>query len=153
MNIVLVEPEIPQNTGNIARTCVLTGSTLHLVEPLGFSLQDRYLKRAGLDYWPSLDLKIYKSFKEFEESNKDANFLFFSTKARTLYTPLPYSLDDYLIFGSETKGLSPEILKKYQDRLFRVPMKKGIKRSLNLSNTVALVLYEALRVNNFPGME
>ena len=137
----------------MARTCALTGSTLHLVEPLGFSLEDRYLKRAGLDYWDKLTLKVYPSFETLQENYQEAAFFFFSTRASAFYTPVNYLPGSFLVFGSETKGLPAVILDKFPGSLYRVPMKKGTGRSLNLSNTAALVLYEALRINGFPNMQ
>jgi len=153
MHIVLVEPEIPQNTGNIARTCVMTASTLHLVGKLGFSLEDRYLRRAGLDYWPHLKLFRYTDFDALRQKYPENTFYFLSTRAKgKIYTDVQYSFDDFLIFGKETAGLPVELLEKWQDWCLRIPMVKGIPRSLNLANSVALVLYEALRGQGFPGM-
>lgn len=152
MRVVLVEPEIPQNTGNIARTCVLTGLELHLVEPLGFSLDERRLKRAGLDYWKALKLKVHPSWNELKEAFPGERYFFFSTRGDRLYSHISYSRGDLLIFGSETKGLPVELLQDHASTV-RVPMLKGIKRSLNLGNTVALVVYEALRQQGFSGME
>ncbi len=153
MHIVLVEPEIPQNTGNIARTCVMTSSALHLVGRLGFSLEDRYLRRAGLDYWPHLRLSCHADFWEMEQAYPQSTFYFFSTRARgKIYTEIQYGFDDFLVFGKETAGLPAELLEKRPERSLRIPMTRGIPRSLNLSNSVALVLYEALRQQGFPGM-
>ncbi|NLX90508.1 MAG: tRNA (cytidine(34)-2'-O)-methyltransferase [Firmicutes bacterium] len=153
MHIVLVEPEIPQNTGNIARTCVMTNSTLHLVGKLGFSLEDRYLRRAGLDYWKHLKLYRYADFDELRRSYPQNAFYFLSTRARgKIYTDVRFGFEDFLVFGKETAGLPDEMLEKWQDRCLRIPMVKGIPRSLNLANSVALVLYEALRQQGFPGM-
>ncbi len=153
MHIVLVEPEIPQNTGNIARTCVMTASTLHLVGKLGFSLDDRYLRRAGLDYWPHLKLFRYIDFDALRQAYPENPFYFLSTRAKgKIYTDVQYNFDDFLVFGKETAGLPVELLEKWQDRCLRIPMVKGIPRSLNLANSVALVLYEALRGQGFPGM-
>ncbi len=153
-NIVLVEPEIPQNAGNIARTCVLTGTPLHLVKPLGFSLDDRYLKRAGLDYWQYLRLFIYEGFQDFENKNRDKNKRFFpaTIKGENYYNNISYRKDDFLIFGPETRGLDPGILEKYNNNCMRIPM-TDIPRSLNLSNAAAVVLYEALRQLGFPGLK
>ena len=152
MNVVLVEPEIPQNVGNIARTCVLTGTPLHLVRPLGFSLEDRYLKRAGLDYWSYLTLHLYDSFEEFAIKNKEKRFRPSTVRSSSLYHQVNYQREDYLMFGKETKGLDPDIIEKYKEFSIRIPM-TGPPRSLNLSNAVAVVLYEALRQQGFPGLK
>ncbi|MGI5911670.1 MAG: tRNA (cytidine(34)-2'-O)-methyltransferase [Syntrophomonadaceae bacterium] len=149
MHIVLVNPEIPQNTGNIARTCALTRSTLHLVKPLGFSIENRYLKRAGLDYWDKVEVKLYDSFQELEQCYPDSKIYLATTKAEISYHKVVYDLDDMLVFGCETRGLTPEILNRHQK--IRIPM-LDIGRSLNLSNSVAIILYEALRQNNFSGL-
>lgn len=151
MHIVLVEPEIPQNTGNIARTCVLTGTTLHLVGPLGFSLEDRYLKRAGLDYWDKLKMHRWNSLPELLEAYPDNSMYLASTHATTWFNTVQYTINDMLVFGSESRGLGPEILSRYPDCLIRVPM-KDYGRSLNLSNSAAVVLFEALRQMDYPGM-
>lgn len=150
--IVLFEPEIPQNTGNISRTCAATGTPLHLIEPLGFELSDRYLKRAGLDYWQHLDLTIHKSFGSFMESCAPERLWALSTKGGRLYTDVKYGKNDYLLFGRETSGLAPFMYELLNNSLLRVPMLPCI-RSLNLSNTVALVLFEALRQNGFQDLE
>lgn len=150
-NIVLIEPEIPQNTGNIARTCAVTNSRLHLVGPLGFSVDDRYLKRAGLDYWNLLDIRMYDNAQTFFEQNKGADMFFATKKSDCCYTDVTYPDNAYLVFGKETKGLSNDILQKYNDRLIRIPMIDGA-RCLNLSNSVAVVLYEAFRQHNFSGL-
>lgn len=150
MNIVLVEPEIPQNTGNIARTCAVTNSSLHLVKPLGFSTDDRYLKRAGLDYWHLLDIHYYDSFSSFLESKNHLRMFYASTKSPYKYDKIDYDIDDYLVFGKETAGLPESFLKENLDKTIRIPMIKGT-RSLNLSNSVSIILYEALRQNKFPG--
>ena len=150
-NIVLVEPEIPQNTGNISRTCAVTGCRLHLVRPLGFSVDDRYLKRAGLDYWKDLELYYYDSFAEVEENNPGARFFLYSTHAEKSYADIEYRPGDFLVFGKETAGLGPAILEGRMDRAARIPMLPD-RRSLNLSNSVAIVVYEALRQNGFKGM-
>lgn len=150
-NIVLVEPEIPQNTGNISRTCAVTGCGLHLVRPLGFSVDDRYLKRAGLDYWKDLELYYYDSFEEVEQKHKDARFWLFSTHAERSYADIAYKPGDFLVFGKETAGLGERILKGRMDRAARIPMLPD-RRSLNLSNSAAIVVYEALRQNGFAGM-
>jgi len=153
LNIVLVEPEIPQNTGNIVRTCSLTNTTLHLVRPLGFSVEDKYLKRAGLDYWHLVEIYYYDSFNELREKYFHNNFYFATTKGKKIYTQVNYTEDCFIVFGKETKGLSDEILSNNWDRTIRIPMRKGIKRSLNLANSVNIVLFEALRQLNFPHLE
>ncbi len=151
LNIVLVEPEIPQNTGNIARTCAATGSSLHLVKPLGFSIDDKHVKRAGLDYWSLLDLYIYESLDEFFQKNDVNKFYYATTKGHQSYTDFTFKEGDFLIFGKETAGLPKEILSKYPERTMRIPMVKDERaRSLNLSNSVAIIVYEALRQLNFP---
>ena len=152
MHIVLYEPEIPQNTGNIARTCAATGSVLHLIKPLGFSLEDKYLKRAGLDYWRMMRYEVHENFEELLEKYPGARMHFLSTKAPRSYTEAAYSPDDFLVFGRETRGLPESLLSRVYDRCLRIPMVPGA-RSLNLSNSVAIVLYEALRMLNFPGMQ
>ncbi|MCL2766399.1 MAG: tRNA (uridine(34)/cytosine(34)/5-carboxymethylaminomethyluridine(34)-2'-O)-methyltransferase TrmL [Peptococcaceae bacterium] len=151
LHIVLVEPEIPANTGNIARTCAATGASLHLVRPLGFSTDDKYLKRAGLDYWHLVDIRYYDSFQEFAETYCHHRFFLATTRADRFYTQVTYEKDDMLIFGKETKGLSPEILQAYPDNVVRLPMIDKA-RSLNLGNSVAAILYEALRQIGFPGL-
>ncbi len=154
MNIVLVEPEIPQNTGNIARTCAVTNSSLHLVRPLGFSTDDKYLKRAGLDYWHMLDIHYYQDFETFLVEKKDCRMFFASTKSPIRYDKAEYKKDDYLVFGKETAGLPESFLKKELDKTIRIPMVKGKgARSLNLSNSVSIILYEALRQNDFPNFK
>ena len=152
MHIVLYNPEIPQNTGNIARTCAATGCTLHLIKPLGFSLADRYLKRAGLDYWQMMSYRVYDDFDELLQAYPDASFHFLSTKAANAYTDVSYGADDFLVFGCETRGLPESLLQKVYDRCIRIPMVPGA-RSLNLSNSVAIVVYEALRQLQFPALE
>lgn len=152
-NIVLFQPEIPQNTGNIARTCVLTNSKLHLIKPLGFSLDEKHLKRAGLDYWPYLDLEIHESYEDFRNKYKNGNFYFSTTKGKKYYTEVQYKQGDFIIFGRETCGLPDEIRNSNLDKLIRVPMLSTSTRSLNLSNTVAVFAYEALRQLNFPDMK
>jgi tRNA (cytidine/uridine-2'-O-)-methyltransferase len=147
-HIVLVEPEIPANTGNIARTCAATGTVLHLVRPLGFSTDDRYLKRAGLDYWPYVTVEYHDSFAELKSRYPGAVFHCATTKAKRLYTEAVYRDGDFLVFGKETKGLPDDILEAHRDHLIRIPM-TGTVRSLNLSNSAAIVLYEALRQNRF----
>lgn len=154
INIVLVEPEIPQNTGNIARTCAVTNSALHLVRPLGFSTDDKYLKRAGLDYWDMLDIYYYDSLKEFLEKNADSDFYFASKKAPNSYHEINYSENDFIVFGKETAGLPESILKSNINNTIRIPMVADKNaRSLNLANSVAIVLYEALRQINFSGFK
>ncbi|MCL1819558.1 MAG: tRNA (uridine(34)/cytosine(34)/5-carboxymethylaminomethyluridine(34)-2'-O)-methyltransferase TrmL [Oscillospiraceae bacterium] len=146
MNVVLFEPEIPQNTGNVARTCAATGTALHLIKPLGFDLSDKYLKRAGLDYWQYLDLTIHENFSDFNETCKPSRLWAVSTRGTKLYTDIEYQAGDYLLFGRETAGLTEEL---YRDLpLLRIPMREDI-RSINLSNSVALVLFEALRQTGF----
>ena len=148
-NVVLVEPEIPQNTGNISRTCAATHSILHLIRPLGFEISDRTLKRAGLDYWQYLDVRYYDSFDELYEKYKDvANFYFLSTKGAKRYSDVNFKDGDFLVFGKETHGLPEPLLEKHYENTLRIPM-WGNLRSLNLSNSVALTLYEALRQNDF----
>lgn len=148
MHVVLVEPEIPSNTGNIARTCVCTGITLHLVKPLGFSTDDKYLKRAGLDYWNLLDLHYYDNIAQLFEKFPESRFFFVSTKARVRYTERTYGWGDFFVFGKETKGLPVDLIESNQERSIRIPMSKN-QRSLNLSNSVSIVVYEALRQINF----
>ncbi|MBO7708886.1 MAG: tRNA (cytidine(34)-2'-O)-methyltransferase [Lachnospiraceae bacterium] len=152
MNIVLLEPEIPQNTGNIGRTCMVTGSRLHLIEPLGFLLTEKSLKRAGMDYWHQLDVTRYLNFDDFMERNPEVPLYFATTKARQLYTDVSYEADAYLVFGKESAGIPEEILMQYPKRCVRIPM-IGESRSLNLSNSVAVLLYEALRQHGFEGMK
>ena len=152
LNIVLVEPEIPQNTGNISRTCAATNSSLFLVRPLGFEITDKHLKRAGLDYWQYLDLHYLDSIDElFEKYFKGDNFHFMSTKGNKLYSEATFKDGDFLIFGKESHGLPEPLLEKYYEYTLRIPM-WGDLRSLNLSNSVAITLYEALRQNNFPDL-
>ena len=146
--IVLVEPEIPQNTGNISRTCAVTGSALHLVRPLGFSVEDRQLKRAGLDYWHSLTLFYHDSIEELWVQYPQGRFFYTSTHAERRYSDVAYRDGDFLVFGKETAGLGPKILEAHADSAIRIPMGKE-QRSLNLSNAAAIVLYEALRQNSF----
>ena len=148
---MLVEPEIPPNTGNVARLCAVTGAALHLVEPLGFRLDDKQLKRAGLDYWHLLDISLYESYAEFEEKNPAGVRYLVETKGGRAYTDITYEPGGYLLFGKETTGLSPEILASYPDHIIRLPMKPQT-RSLNLSNSVAVVVYEALRQWGFPDL-
>ena len=151
LNIVLFEPEIPANTGNIGRTCVATGTRLHLIEPLGFSLSEKALKRAGMDYWKDLDVTTYVNWEDFCQKNPDAKIYFATTKARHVYSEVNYESDCYIMFGKESAGIPEEILKEHPDTCVRIPM-LGDTRSLNLSNSVAIVLYEALRQNSFDHM-
>lgn len=148
MNIVLHQPEIPGNTGNIGRTCVATGTSLHLIEPLGFRLDEKSLKRAGMDYWPLLDVHRYVNYKDFLSRNPDAKIWMATTKARRIYTEVSYGPDDFIMFGRESAGIPEEILVEHEERCIRIPMLPAI-RSLNLSNSAAIVLYEALRQNSF----
>ena len=151
-HIVMVEPEIPQNTGNIARTCAATGSVLHLVEPLGFQIDDRKLKRAGLDYWSLLDIRYYKNLEDFFERNPDGPYYYLSTKASRAYTEAKFTDGSYLMFGKETRGLPEDLLVEHPERCLRIPMREGA-RSLNLSNSVAVTVFEALRQTGFRGLE
>lgn len=147
-NVVLVEPEIPQNTGNIVRTCAATGCKLHLVKPLGFEVSDKYLKRAGLDYWQYADITYWDSFEQLSEAHADATFYFFTTKGRNRHCDAKFKEGDFLVFGKETKGLPEELLVKHPSTCLRIPM-LGELRSLNLSNSVAIAVYEALRQTDF----
>lgn len=149
LNIVLVEPEIPQNTGNIARTCALTKTNLHLVKPLGFSTEDKYLKRAGLDYWNLVNVNYYDDFDELLLKYPESDFYFATTKTDNLYTDFKYKDGSFFVFGKETKGLSGEILEKNWDTSIKVPMLNTIKRSLNLANSANIILFEALRQLDF----
>lgn len=151
MNIVLIEPEIPQNTGNIARTCAAIGAGLHLIEPLGFSLSDRYLKRAGLDYWADVDVKRYKNFEEFRELNKNGTFYYATTKAVNNYSDIVYPENVYLLFGKESAGIPEYMLKGNKNNSIRIPM-SDTARSLNLANSVAIISYEVLRQNGFENL-
>ena len=151
INIVLHEPEIPQNTGNIARTCAATGAALHLIRPLGFEIDDRKLKRAGLDYWHYLDITYYDGLDDFFAKHPDADFYCFSTKAPRKYTEVEYPENVYLVFGKETKGLPEDFLYANPERCVRLPMREGL-RSLNLSNSVAVAVYEVLRQRDFEGL-
>lgn len=152
MNIVLFEPEIPANTGNIGRTCVATGTRLHLIEPLGFRLNEKAIKRAGMDYWADLDVTTYVNYQDFLDKNSGAKIYMATTKAPKIYTEVQYEEDCYIMFGKESGGIPEEILVENQDTAIRIPMMGDI-RSLNLSNSVAIVLYEALRQNNFSHMQ
>ena len=149
INIVLHEPEIPHNTGAIARTCVLTNSRLHLIKPFGFDLSDKYLKRAGLDYWKYLDLTIYENLDDFFEKNKDVNFYLATTKTKNIYSDVKFKDGDFIFFGKETAGLPEDLINTYSDRAIRIPMIKDLKRSLNLANSCTVILYEALRQLDF----
>jgi len=153
LNIVLVEPQIPQNTGNIARTCAATGARLHLVEPMGFRVDDAKLKRAGLDYWHLLDITYYDNIDDFFEKNKNGNFFYFSTKATHIYSEIEYPDNCYLVFGKETAGLPEELLYANPEKCVRLPMiNNSAARSLNLSNSVAVGVYEVLRQWKFPDL-
>jgi hypothetical protein len=152
MNIVLHEPEIPANTGNIGRTCVATGTSLHLIKPLGFDISDKAVRRAGMDYWKELDLRVYENFEEFVEKNPGARIYMATTKARKAYTEVEYKENDFIMLGKESAGIPEEILVKYEETSVRIPM-IGEIRSLNLSNSVSIILYEALRQQDFEGMK
>ena len=152
LNIVLFEPEIPANTGNIGRTCVATGTRLHLIEPLGFSLSEKALKRAGMDYWKDLDVTVYDDWKDFCDRNPGAKIYYATTKAKHVYSEVNYEADAYIMFGKESAGIPEEILVENEENCIRIPMLPDI-RSLNLSNSVAIVLYEALRQNGFTAMK
>ncbi len=152
LNIVLFEPQIPQNTGNISRTCACTGARLHLVGPMGFEIDDKKLKRAGLDYWSYLDITYYDSTKDFFQKNPDALCYFFTTKARHVYSDIAYPDDCYLIFGREDAGIDEKILLQHPEHCVRLPMRSNL-RSLNLSNTVAVATYEVLRQWEFPTLQ
>lgn len=149
LNIVLVEPEIPQNTGNIARTCAATGARLHLVRPMGFEVDDKKLKRAGLDYWYLLDITYYDNLADFYEKNPEGDFYYFTTKAQKRHSDVSYPDKAYLVFGKETKGLPEELLLRNKDSCVRIPMVSDA-RSLNLSNSVAIAVYETLRQWDYP---
>lgn len=151
IHIALVEPEIPQNTGNIARTCAATGTGLHLIKPLGFSIEDRYLKRAGLDYWNEVLVSCCDSFAELREKYCDYTFFYSSTKAGQIYTDIKYPENYFLVFGKETAGLPEQLLEANRETCIRIPMRPGI-RSLNLSNSAAVILYEVLRQQGFKNM-
>lgn len=152
INIVLLEPEIPANTGNIGRTCVATGTRLHLIEPLGFSLSEKALKRAGMDYWPDLDVTTYIDYEDFLARNSGAQIFYATTKGRHIYSDAAYPDGCYIMFGKESAGIPEEILREHPDTCVRIPM-IGETRSLNLSNSVAVVLYEALRQQGFAHMK
>ena len=150
-NIVLVEPEIPQNTGNIVRTCAATGTRLHIVKPMGFTIDDKKLKRAGLDYWHFLNIKYYENLEDFFKQNKDGRFFYLSSKAPVSYTDVKFCDGDFLLFGKETKGLPEKLLMEHPERSVRIPMISSA-RCLNLSNSAAIVVYEALRQNEFKSL-
>jgi tRNA (cytidine/uridine-2'-O-)-methyltransferase len=152
MHLVLVEPEIPANTGNVARTCAVTGAHLHLVKPLGFSVDDKHLKRAGLDYWHLLSIHYHDNLYDVLNTYHDHQFYFATTRGSRFFTEVNYGPDDFLVFGRETSGLPEEIINNFSDSCIRIPMLNEA-RSLNLSNSVAIVLYEALRQNSFSGMK
>ena len=152
MNIILFQPEIPANTGNIGRTCVATDTKLHLIEPLGFRLNEKEIKRAGMDYWEHLDVSRYVNFEEFLEKNPGAKIWMATTKAKHVYTEVAFEPDDYIMFGKESAGIPEEILVDHEETCIRIPMLDKI-RSLNLSNSVSIVLYEALRQNHFSNMQ
>lgn len=152
MHIILHQPEIPANTGNIGRTCVATGTSLHLIEPLGFQLNEKAIRRAGMDYWEHLDVTRYINFDDFKQQHPGAKIWMATTKAKHSYTDVTFGPDDFIMFGKESAGIPEEILVEYEDNCIRIPMLPQI-RSLNLSNSVAIVLYEALRQNGFCGME
>lgn len=151
LNIVLLEPEIPQNTGNIARTCASSGARLHMIKPFGFTIDNAKLKRAGMDYWFHLEIFYYENLDEFFEKNPNCNFYLFSKKANNRYTDVYYEDDVYLFFGRESCGIPEDLLNKYPDRCLRIPMKEGL-RSLNQSNSCAIAVYEYLRQKNFEGL-
>ena len=152
MNIVLLEPEIPANTGNIGRTCVSTNTGLHLIRPLGFSTEDKQLRRSGLDYWKDLKVYYYDNFDDFLNKNKDGRIFYATTKSKKLYTDVVYTNGDFVVFGKESAGIPEEILIKNKENCIRIPMDEKY-RSLNLSNSAAVILYEALRQNNFDGLQ
>lgn len=150
--IVLLEPEIPANTGNIGRTCVATGTSLHLIDPLGFQLTERNLKRAGMDYWKRLDVHRYRNYQHFLNEHPDSRIWYATTKAQRTYADVAFAPDDLIMFGRESAGIPEEILKENEERCIRIPMLEG-ERSLNLSNSVSIILYELLRQNRFEGMQ
>lgn len=152
MHIILHQPEIPANTGNIGRTCVATGSSLHLIEPLGFRLGDKEIKRAGMDYWQHLDVHRYINFEEFKEKHPGAKIWMATTKAKHVYSEVTFGAEDYIMFGKESAGIPEEILVDYEETCIRIPMLPAI-RSLNLSNSVAILLYHALQQNGFEHMQ
>lgn len=151
LNIVLAEPQIPQNTGNISRTCAVTGAKLHLIKPFGFEISDKHLKRAGLDYWDKLDIRYYNSMQYFFDKNPDGKFFYFTTKGKTIHSNVDYPDNSFLIFGREDKGLPEELLYQNNEKCVRIPMRNEL-RSLNLSNTVAIAAYEVLRQWDYPDL-
>lgn len=151
LNIVLLEPQIPQNTGNISRTCAVTGARLHLIRPFGFEISDKHLKRAGLDYWDKLDISYYNNISEFLEKNSEGSFFYFTTKGKHVHSEVNYPDNAYLIFGREDKGLPEELLYNNPERCVRIPMRSEL-RSLNLSNSVAIAVYETLRQWDYPDL-
>lgn len=153
LNIVLYQSEIPQNTGNIGRSCVLTDSSLHLIKPLGFSTDDKHLKRAGMDYWPQLDVHYYESFEEFYEIHKDKRIFLATTKAKSYYCDFKYNKGDFIMFGRESSGVPDSIRRIFKDSMIKIPMLDTSDRSLNLSNSAAIVMYEALKQMDFPKMK
>ena len=152
MNIILLEPEIPQNTGNIGRSCAATGTRLHLIGPLGFRLGEREIRRAGLDYWEKLDVTVYSGWSDFKEQHPDVRPWMATTKARRVYSDVSYQPDDWIMFGKESAGIPEELLKADEERCVRIPMLEWT-RSLNLSSSAAVLLFEALRQNGFPGLQ
>ena len=152
INIVLYSPEIPQNTGNISRTCAVTGARLHIIKPIGFEISDRTLKRAGLDYWDKLDVTYYENYEDFLRQNKNAEMYFFTAHATHSYADVTYPDNSYLIFGRESVGLPKELINENAERCLRIPMRKTL-RCLNLSNSVAIAVYEVLRQNGFSGLD
>lgn len=155
LHVVLLEPEIPQNTGNISRTCAVTGSILHLIGPLGFSIEEKQVKRAGLDYWDILDLRYYSNYDEFLKKNPDAEIYYLTTKAGKIYSNIKYPMDNcFIMFGKETAGIPERILNQNRDNCVRIPMLGSERaRSLNLSNSVSIVVYEVLKQHNYPNMK
>ena len=151
LNIVLVEPQIPQNTGNISRTCAVTGARLHLVRPLGFEVSDRQLKRAGLDYWDKLDITYYDNLSDFFMKNKEGRFFYYTTKGKQVHSDVEFPDNSYLVFGREDKGLPESLLHDNPERCLRIPMRNEL-RSLNLSNSVAIAIYEVLRQWDYPDL-
>ncbi|MCD8187087.1 MAG: tRNA (uridine(34)/cytosine(34)/5-carboxymethylaminomethyluridine(34)-2'-O)-methyltransferase TrmL [Ruminococcus sp.] len=149
LNIVLTEPQIPQNTGNISRTCAVTGARLHLIKPFGFEISDKHLKRAGLDYWDKLDISYYENLDDFFERNHGGNFFYFTTKGRKVHSDVKYPNNSFLIFGREDRGLPEKLLYENPDSCVRIPMRSNL-RSLNLSNSAAIAVYEVLRQWNYP---
>ena len=152
IHIVLYQPEIPQNTGNVARTCAATGASLHLIRPLGFTIDDKKLKRAGLDYWDKLDITYYDGLEDFFEKNQNKKIYYFTTKAKNTYADVSYGDETYLMFGKESAGLPEELLVQHPDTAVRIPMRDKL-RSLNLSNSVAIAVYEVLRQQQFEGLQ